>query len=102
MIGPDHPQRAVLAQQPATFGKPFPGKRVIGGEVGEPVPFLVHTVDQTIVGPAQFATELQVVGRVCEHAMHRGRWQHAHELHAVPEHDLIERQFTDDFHGASV
>jgi len=63
---------------------------------------LVHAVDQAIVRPAKFAAELKVVGRIGEHAVHRGRRQHAHELHAVPKHDLIERQFTDDFHGASV
>ena len=38
VVGADHPQRAVLAQQPAAFGQPVPGERVVGGEVGEAVP----------------------------------------------------------------
>jgi hypothetical protein len=32
--------------------------------------------------------------------VHRGRRQHAHDLHAVAQHHLIERQFADDFHSA--
>ena len=100
VVGADHPQRAILAQQPAALGEPLAGEGVVGGEIGEAVPVLIHAVDQAVIRPAQFAAELQVVGRVGEHAMHRGRRQHAHELHAVAQHDLIERQFADDFHGA--
>ena len=101
VVGADHPQRAVLAQQPAAFREPFAGERVIGGKIGEAVPVLVHPIDQAVVRPPQFATKLQVVGRIGEHAMHRGRRQHAHQLHAVPQQNLVQRQFADHFHVSS-
>ena len=98
VVGADDPERAVLAQQAAALGEPLAGECVIGGEVGEAVPLFVHAVDQAVVRPAQFAAELQVVGWVGEHAMHGGRGKHAHQLHAVSQQDLIQRQFADDFH----
>ena len=99
VIGTDHPDRAVLAQQPAALGQPLPGERVIGLEVGEPVPVVVHPVHQAVVGPAQLAAELQVVRRVGEDAVDRRRRQHAHDARGIAQDDLVQGQLADDLHG---
>ncbi len=98
VVGADHPDRAVLLQQPPALAEPAPGEGVVGGEVAEPVPVLVHRVHQAVVGPAQLAAELQVVRRVGEDAVDRGRRQHAHQWDAVAEQHLVQGQFRGDVH----
>ncbi len=99
VVAADHPQRAVLAQQPAALAEPVAGEGIVGGEIGEMVPVIVHPVDQAVVGPAQLAPQLQVVRGVGEDAMNRGRRQHAHDAHGVAENDLVQGQFADDLQG---
>jgi len=96
VIAADHPDGAVLAQQPAALGQPFAGEGVVGGEVVEAVPVVVDAIDQAVVGPPQLAAQLQVVRRVGEDAMHRGRRQHTHHARRIAQQNLIERQFADD------
>ena len=102
VVGADYPDRAVLAQHAPAFAQPLPRERVIGGEILELVPVVIHGVDQAIVRPTQLPPQLEVVGRIGEDAVHRRRRQHAHQRDAVPEHHLVQRQFSDDFHAAGL
>ncbi len=42
VVAADHPQRAVLAQHAPRLGQPRAGEGVVGGEIGELVPVVVH------------------------------------------------------------
>ena len=99
VIGTDHPDRAVLAQQAATLRQPGARELVIGREIAELVPIVVDAVDQAVVRPAQLAAELQVVGRVGEDAVDRRAGQHPHQRDAVAEEHLVEGQVRRGFHG---
>ena len=92
VIGADHPQRAVLAQQPVALGQPVSGECIVGGEIGEPVPLVVDAVHQTVVGPPQLAAQLQVIRWIGKDAVDRRRRQHAHQLHTVAPQNLVQRQ----------
>ncbi len=92
MVAADDPDRAVLAEHAPRLGQPLAGEGVVGGQVLEPVPGLVHAVHQGIVGPAQVALQLKVIGRVGEDRVHGGRRQPAHLRHAVPDQDLVKGQ----------
>ena len=74
------------------LGEPFAGETVIGGEVVEAVPLLVDAVDEAVVGTAEFAAELKIVGRIGEDAIDRVRGQHPHVMDAVAAQDLVEGQ----------
>ncbi len=95
VVAADHPERAVLPQQPAALGEPLAGEGVVGGEVGEAVPLVVDAVDEAVIGPAQLAAELEVVRRVGEDAVDRRAGQHPHHADAVAAQDLVERQVVD-------
>ena len=60
---------------------------------------VIDAVDKTVIGAAKFAPQLQVVRWVGEDAMNRCRGEHAHDAHRFPQHDLVERQFANDFQG---
>ena len=91
MVCANNPYRTVLAQQPPGLSKPLPREAVIGVVVREPVPVFIDTVNKAIVRAAQFALQLQVVGRVREHAVHGCRRKHAHQAQAIAQQYLVER-----------
>ena len=98
VIGADDPDGAVLLQQAAALAEPGAGEAVVFGEVGEAVPVVVDAVHQAVVGAAEFALELEVVGGVREDAVDGRRWQHLHDGDAVAQQYLVERQFQNGVH----
>ena len=92
VVAADHPHRAVLAQDAAAFRQPFAREGVIGGEIVEAVPGIIHRIDHGGVGPAQLALQLKVVGRIGEDGVDRGGRQGPQRLDAVADQDLVQRQ----------
>ena len=64
VIAADDPQAAVGLQHALGGFQPVMRELVIGAEILELVPIVVHAVDAGIVGPQQLAAELEVVGRI--------------------------------------
>ena len=77
MVGAHHPNRAILAQNAPAFGQPGAGEGVIGGQIGEAIPGVIHAIHNAFIGPSQFALQLKVVGRVSKNRMHTRRRQAA-------------------------
>jgi hypothetical protein len=92
VVGANHPDRAVLAQHAAAFDQPFAREGIVGREIGELVPLVVDAIHQAVIRPPQRALELQVVGRVGEDRMHRGRRQPLQRGDAVAHQHLVQRQ----------
>ena len=91
MIGADDHDRRGGLHQPPDGGEPVARERVVFGEVGELVPGVVHRVDQALVGTRQRAFELQVIGRIGEDEINRGRRKPHHFRNAVADEDRIAR-----------
>ena len=72
-----------------------PGERVVFGEVGELVPVVVDRVDHALVGPRERPFELEIVGRIGEDEVDRGRRQPFHLGDAVADQDHVARRGTD-------
>jgi len=64
VIAADHPERAVVLQDPARLLQPGAGEAVIGGEGVELVPVVGDRVDMAAIGAIEFAAELEIIGGV--------------------------------------
>ena len=71
VVGADHPDRPGRLQHAAHGKQPGAGEGVIGFEAVEAVPVVVDGIDLRLVGTAQIALELQIVGRVGKHHVDR-------------------------------
>ena len=74
-----------------TAVEPVAREGVIFGEIGELVPVVVDPVDQALVGARQRALELQVIGRIGEDEIDRGRRKPHHFRDAVADEDRVAR-----------
>ena len=92
VIGADHPDGAAVLQHPPRGGQPFAGEAVIVGEAVELVPMIVDRIDLGLVGAAQFAAQLHIVGRVGEDQVGAALRQRVHALDAVAFDHLIQFQ----------
>ena len=92
VIGADHPERAGVLQHAARRGQPVAGEAVIVGEAAELVPVIVDRIDLGLVGTAQFAAQLQIVGRVGEDQIGAAFGQRVHALDAIAFDHLIQFQ----------
>ena len=75
VVAADDPERAVGLQHAAAGGQPGAGEGVIFGEGRELVPVVVDGIDEAVVGPAQIAAELEIIGRIGEDQIDAGRRQ---------------------------
>ena len=66
MIGADDPDRAIGLQHAPAFLEPSPAEAVVGGEIVELVPVVVHAIDAGVVGAQKLAAKLEIIGRVGE------------------------------------
>jgi hypothetical protein len=92
VIGADHPQRAGILQAAARRHQPFAGEAVIDFKGTELVPMIVDRIHLGLVGPAQFAAQLHVVGRIGEHQVGAAFGQRLHALHAIALDHLVQFQ----------
>ena len=76
--------RAGVLQHAARGGQPVAGEAVIFGEAVELVPVIVHGIDLGLVGTAQFAVELHIVGRVGEDQIGAAFGQRVHRSMQSP------------------
>ncbi len=72
-------------------GQPLAREGVVFGEIGEFVPGIVHPVDHALVGPRQCAFELEIIGRIGEDEIDRGRRKPHHFRDAVADEDRVAR-----------
>ena len=92
VIAADHPDRAIGLEQAIGLAQPFAGEAVVDGEAVELVPGIGHGVDMAAIGTREVATQLQVVGRIGEDHVDRGRGKRTHHLDAVALQDLVDGQ----------
>ncbi len=90
MIAADHPDGAVVLQNAACFGEPFPGEIVVGRKAVELVPIIVAGIDLAALGPKQIPTELEVVGRIGENHVDTFIGQTRHLRDAIAKDDPVE------------
>ncbi len=91
VIGADRPYRAVRLQHTPAFLEPRPAEAVVGREIVEPVPVVVHPIDASVVRPQKLAAKLKIVGRVGENEVYRARWQASQSLDAIALNDAVPR-----------
>ena len=84
--------RAGVLQHAARRGQPVAGEAVIVGEAAELVPVIVDRIHLGLVGAAQLAAQLHVVGRIGEDQIGAAFGQRVHARHAVAFDDLIQFQ----------
>ena len=63
------------------------GEGIVGGEIGELVPFVVDRVDEALVGARQRAFELQIVRRIGEDEVDAGLGERVEFGDAVADED---------------
>ena len=91
VVGADDHDGGVGLHQPPGGAEPGAREGVIFGEIGELVPIVVDGVDQALVGARQRAFELQVIGRIGEDEIDRGRGEPLHLRDAVADQDRVAR-----------
>src|SRR5260221_8436173 len=89
MVAADHPQSAIILQDPAALGQPRLGEGVVGLEAVEVIPLVVHSVDDGVVWTGKLAAELEIVGWISEHQVHRLVRQPRQRLDAVADNDAV-------------
>ncbi len=89
VIGADDPQAAGVFQHVAGGREPVAGEAVVVGKARELVPFVIAGIDFGIVGTAQFAFELEVIGRVGKDEVDRPLRQPAHVFDAIAFDDAV-------------
>ena len=92
VIAADHPQRTVRLEDALGFGQPGAGEIVISLKTGELVPRVVDRIHAAAVGTVEIAAELEVVGRIREHAVDAGCWQPPHRFDAIAFENPPKRQ----------
>ena len=95
VVGADDPEGRVRLHHAAAGGEPVAREGVVGCEGRELVPVVVDGVDAALVGTQQAGfAELEVVGRIGEHAVDARRRKGVHGRDAIPDEDLVEGQGT--------
>ena len=92
VIAADHPKRAVWLECPPAGAEPGMGKRVIAVEVREFIPVMVYPIDPAVIGPQQFAIELQIVGRISEDQIGPASRKSCQLSDTIANNDPIERR----------
>ena len=93
VIAADNPEGAGGFQHAFRGGQPGLGETVISGQIIKPVPGLINPINPAMIRARQLPTQLQIIGRVGKHHIHRVGGHGVHRFNAIAEGDLVQPWF---------